>query len=140
MREIVNAVLVHQGKVLLARRSPRRKAYPGLWSFPGGHVEQGESLEEALERELREEIGIVPTSYRLLEPISDPNATDDPATYHMYVVAAWQGAPRLLDDEHTELRWFEPATAIALPDLALEEYRRLLATAIHVGESGGQSG
>jgi mutator protein MutT len=127
VRDIVNAVLVGQGKVLLARRSPRRKAYAGLWSFPGGHVEEGESLEEALGRELREEIGIVAVSCRLLERVPDPNAADDPATYHLYVIAAWEGTPELRDDEHTELRWFEPATAMALPDLALEEYRRLLA-------------
>jgi ADP-ribose pyrophosphatase YjhB (NUDIX family) len=37
--DIVNAVLLRQPRVLLARRSMARRAYPGLWSFPGGHVE-----------------------------------------------------------------------------------------------------
>lgn len=127
MRDIVNALLVERGRVLLARRSPRRKAYPGLWSFPGGHMEKGEDFEAALERELREEIGIDPIEHRLIGRIADPNAAaDDPATYHMYVVTEWRGDPRLLDHEHTELRWFEPVEAIALPDLALVEYRPLL--------------
>jgi NUDIX domain len=62
MRNIVNGLLVRQGTVLLAKRSLHRKAYPGLWSFPGGHVEENEPLLEALARELREEIGIVPTT------------------------------------------------------------------------------
>lgn len=128
MRNIVNALFVRDGKVLLARRSPRRSAYPGLWSFPGGHVEQGEALVEALVREIHEEVGVVPTSYSLLAAIADPNASNsDPATYHMYLVTAWErGEPALLGDEHTELQWFPPSAAIVLPDLALEEYRPVI--------------
>lgn len=128
MVDIVNALLIRQGQVLLAKRSPRRKAYPGLWSFPGGHVEKGESLAEALVRELREEIGVIPIDYEFLGTIADPNTTtDDPVTYHMYAVTGWRGGePTMVDDEHTELRWFNQATAISLPDLALAEYRSLL--------------
>jgi 8-oxo-dGTP diphosphatase len=129
VRHIVNALLLRGSTVLLAKRSPRRRAYPGLWSFPGGHVEQGESLPEALGRELQEEIGVVPTNYKLVGTIADPNApADAPITYHMYAVAAWRGGePTMAGDEHTELRWFGAAAAISLPDLALGEYRSLLA-------------
>jgi 8-oxo-dGTP diphosphatase len=128
MRNIVNALFVRDGTVLLARRSPHRSAYPGLWSFPGGHVEPHETLVEALVREVREEVGVVPTIFSFLVSIPDPNASDaDPATYRMYSVRAWQGRePALLGDEHTELRWFSLPIALALPDLALEEYRPLL--------------
>ena len=45
MRNIVNALLLHEDKILLARRSQHRKAYPDRWSFPGGHVETGETIE-----------------------------------------------------------------------------------------------
>lgn len=69
--DIVNAVLVRGRCVLLARRSAARKACPGLWSFPGGHVEGGEGFEQALQRELREEVGIVRADYRPLAPIVD---------------------------------------------------------------------
>ena len=128
MRQIVNAVLVREATVLLAKRSLRRKAYPGGWSFPGGHVEQGESWAEALVRELREEVGITPLNFRLLRSIDDPNTTtDDPVVYHMYLVTDWRGGePAILDAEHSELRWFTRAAAIALPDLALDDYRPLL--------------
>jgi 8-oxo-dGTP diphosphatase len=122
-RTIVNALLVRENKVLLARRSPGRKAYPDLWSFPGCHVEPNETLEQALVREAREEIGVVPISYAELARISDPNAT---VTYRMYIATRWEAEPTILDDEHIELRWFSPATAQKLPDLALTEYRPML--------------
>ena len=137
MRDIVNALLIRQGLGLLAKRSPRRKAYPNLWSFPGGHVEKGESLAKALDRELREEIGVAPIDYKLLGTIADPNtAKDDPVTYHMYAVTAWRGGePTIIDDEHTELRWFKLAAAISLADLAVAEYRPLLQGIVEIGLS-----
>jgi 8-oxo-dGTP diphosphatase len=130
MRNIVNGLLVRQGTVLLARRSLHRKAYPGLWSFPGGHVEENESLLEALARELREEIGIVPTTTASVGSIADPNSEPtDRIDYHMYAVTAWAGGePKMIGDEHTELTWFTLRNAIALPDLALEGYRALFKT------------
>jgi 8-oxo-dGTP diphosphatase len=127
MRDIVNALFTRQGTVLLARRSPQRNTYPGLWSFPGGHVEENETLAEALVRELREEVGVTPTRYRYLGTISDPNTeVADCITYHMYSITAWDGGePTMLGDEHTELAWLTLETAAGLCDLALEEYRIL---------------
>jgi 8-oxo-dGTP diphosphatase len=95
MRNIVNALFLRDGKVLLGRRSTRRSTYPDLWSFPGGHVEHGETLDEALVREIREEVGVVPTSFSLLVSIADPHASEtDPAIYHMYRVTALKGTSR----------------------------------------------
>jgi len=121
--DIVNAVLLRDAGVLLARRSAARKAYPGLWSFPGGHVEEGEDFEQALHRELREEVGIVPVEYGPLAPIIDPHVAT--TTYRMYAVTAWRGEPEILDQEHSELRWFALNAATSLPDLALDAYRPL---------------
>jgi mutator protein MutT len=123
MVDIVNAVMLHRHRVLLAKRSIGRRSYPGLWSFPGGHVEPGESLEQALHRELGEEIGIVPTNYHALAPLPDPLSAN--IAYHPFAVTAWQGEPRILDQEHSELAWFDLDIAIRLPDLALESYRCL---------------
>ena len=125
MRNVVNALLLREGSVLLARRSPHRKAYPGLWSFPGGHVEAGETLEQALTREASEEVNVAPVIYSAVARIADPNTTSEPITYHMYAVREWRGEPSIINDEHTELRWFTFEEAKALPDLALEDYRLL---------------
>ena len=125
MRNVVNALLLREGSVLLARRSPHRKAYPGLWSFPGGHVEAGETLEQALTREASEEVNVAPVIYSAVARIADPNTTSEPITYHMYAVREWSGEPCIINGEHTELRWFTFEEAKALPDLALEDYRLL---------------
>jgi hypothetical protein len=55
MRHIVSALFV--------QRSIHRAAYAGCWSFPGGHKEPGEILEETLVREVQEEVGVVPTTF-----------------------------------------------------------------------------
>jgi 8-oxo-dGTP diphosphatase len=101
-------------------------------SFPGGHQETGETLAEALVREVREEVRVMPATFRFLGTIDDPNTDDtDPATYHMYVVTAWDGGePALVGDEHSELQWFTLDEAAVLPDLALAEYRALLVGAL----------
>ncbi len=134
MRDIVNAVLLQGGRVLLARRSPQRKAYPDRWSFPGGHVEAGETLEQALLREAGEEIAIRPVTYSLLARIPDPAALA--LTYHLFRVTEWEGVPRIRDDEHTELRWFAPDAARDLPDLALHAYRSLFGALQAAGRGG----
>ena len=53
----VAVILKPSGEFLLARRPPG-KPYAGYWEFPGGKVEPGERVEQALRRELREELGI----------------------------------------------------------------------------------
>lgn len=126
MRHIVNAVFLGPQGVLLARRSAHRKAYPGLWSFPGGHVEANESLDEALVREAGEELAVVPLTFEPLMRIADPNAASEPVTYHMYLVRDWRGHPQIMDSEHSEIGWFAIADARALSDLALAEYLSLI--------------
>jgi mutator protein MutT len=57
MHLVTAAIIKREGRVLIARRSPNSKL-PGQWEFPGGKVEEGESLEKCLRRELLEELGI----------------------------------------------------------------------------------
>ena len=55
---VVGLVWNTQGELLFCKMSPDRGVFPGQWGFPGGGIEPGEQMEEALRRELREEIGI----------------------------------------------------------------------------------
>ena len=59
-KRVTCAVMIRNGRVLLARRSPGQKN-AGLWEFPGGKLEQGESIEECLIRELKEELNVEAT-------------------------------------------------------------------------------
>ncbi|HUT65723.1 MAG TPA: nucleoside triphosphatase NudI [Spirochaetota bacterium] len=55
---VVGLVWNDAGELLFCRMDPNRGVFPGEWGFPGGGMEQGETVEEALRREIREEIGI----------------------------------------------------------------------------------
>jgi 8-oxo-dGTP diphosphatase len=54
---VTAAVIIEDNKVLLTKR-PEDKKHPGFWEFPGGKIDPGESPEEALHREIREELGV----------------------------------------------------------------------------------
>ncbi len=96
-----------QGRVLLAKR-PAGKAMAGLWEFPGGKVEEGETPEAALERELGEELGIeiLPADLSLLA-----TAAHDYEDFHLhmplYICRRWRGTPQALETQ--ELAWVLPA-------------------------------
>jgi 8-oxo-dGTP diphosphatase len=57
MVQVVAAILQNEGKILVGQRKPEQ-SHPMKWEFPGGKVEPGESPEQALRRELEEELGI----------------------------------------------------------------------------------
>lgn len=60
MKEVGTAIIVRNNKIFIAQR-PEGKPLAGLWEFPGGKQEQGESIEECLKRELREELDVEAT-------------------------------------------------------------------------------
>jgi len=124
LRHYACAILLRNQRILLGKRAPHRRAYAGCWDVIGGKVEDGESLDDALHRELAEEIGIIPTRYERLSSVIDDGPLErGQATYHMYVIRSWTGAgPSMMDEEHTALEWFTIDEACILPDLALVEY------------------
>ncbi len=127
MPDIVNGLLIQDSKVLLARRSPLRRNYPGSWSFPGGHVEPGETLEQALHRELDEEIGVTAKSWKFLCNYVD-HATRPlkPVHFHFFAVEDWTGQPKNLGDEHSEIRWVDFTDVKNMPNLAFSWYGELV--------------
>ncbi len=100
------ALVDRDGRVLIARR-PEGKAMAGLWEFPGGKVDHGETPETALIRELDEELGIrVPA--RCLAPLTFASHAYE--EFHLlmplYVCRNWDGI--ITAREGQELEWVRP--------------------------------
>ena len=108
------ALIDVDGRVLIARR-PEGKAMAGLWEFPGGKVETGETPERALIRELHEELGIDVTTSCLAPVAFASHAYDD---FHLlmplYACRVWKGEPA--PREHAEIAWVRP---VRLGDYAM---------------------
>jgi len=126
MIEVVGGILIKDGRLLLGLRAPH-KSYPGCWDFLGGHLEAGESPWEALCRELTEELGTAVTAGTPLETFHFESPEEGPSVLHVFCVEAWDGEPRIADDEHLELRWFTSEAAQALSNLSSPAYRPLFA-------------
>ena len=117
MRECAAAFIVKNKKVLLGKRSETREFYPDVWDIFGGHIKPGETREEALQRELNEELGIVPTRWEFLLTVQEPNEDKyGQIKYHIYLVTDYKGeSHNLQPEEHSFIRWFEFEQAIDLP-------------------------
>ncbi|MEM8802626.1 MAG: 8-oxo-dGTP diphosphatase MutT [Pseudomonadota bacterium] len=100
------ALIDADGRVLLAQR-PEGKSMAGLWEFPGGKVEPGETPEVALIRELEEELGIN-TWESCLAPLTFASHSYD--SFHLlmplFACRKWQGAP--MSKENQKLTWVRP--------------------------------
>lgn len=111
---VVAAALIDaDGRVLLQQRPPGLPM-AGLWEFPGGKMEAGETPEDALIRELREELGI-DVSPACLAPATFASAPLGRRHLLLLLFACrkWQGQPRAL--HASALRWARPVEMHALP-------------------------
>jgi len=115
--EVVAAVFVRDGHVLACRRAPGKSA-AGRWEFPGGKVDDGESPEAALVREIQEELGISISVNAFLDRSTTPVGDNDIDLACYLVTSA--DVPRHSTD-HDELRWVPfsslPTLDWAAPDL-----------------------
>lgn len=107
------ALIDEDARVLVATR-PAKKSMAGLWEFPGGKVEPGETPEACLIRELEEELD-VRTKAACLAPLTF--ASHAYSTFHLlmplYVCRVWEGEPTPLEGQ--EIRWLRPKELFALP-------------------------
>jgi len=124
------ALINPEGRVLLAQR-PEGKAMAGLWEFPGGKIEAGETPEQALVREIEEELSI-----RLeesdLQPIQFASHTYE--SFHLlmplYICTSWEGEPRGCEGQALEWAEIDCLFDYAAPEAdlplfqALKDWRR----------------
>jgi 8-oxo-dGTP diphosphatase len=104
---VVAAALIDaDGRVLIAQR-PEGKAQAGLWEFPGGKIEPGERPEQALIRELHEELGIDVNAACLAPFVFTSHAYE---SFHLlmplYLLRRWSGTVQRR--EHAALKWVKP--------------------------------
>ena len=105
-QDVTAAVIEKDGCVLLTRRAPGRRL-AGLWEFPGGKVEPGESLEEALERELEEELAIQARIGPQLACSTHQYPGRAPMELIFFSVPEFHGVP--VNRAFEQFRWESPA-------------------------------
>ncbi|MER8475053.1 NUDIX hydrolase [Mesorhizobium sp. M1163] len=132
-RKIIPAIsvcVVRENTVLLVKRA--RPPSQGLYAFPGGKVEAGETLEQAARRELLEETGLQARNYRPLREIHiDGSGDGHPVDYRLTVFGAnYAGGEAVASDDAETAAFYTPAemTAMQLADAVFDIADDLLAT------------
>ena len=114
MLVVAVALMRGDGLVLMQRRRAGRQ-HGGLWEFPGGKVEAGESLTQAAAREIAEELGVAVLPEALAPVGFATNGTGDSSgpVILLFACDEWTGDPACLDAE--EIGWFAPDALANLP-------------------------
>lgn len=113
MNVVAVALMDADGRILLAQR-PEGKAMAGLWEFPGGKIEPGETPEAAMHRELKEELGVT-LCETCFAPVTFVSHTYE--TFHLvmllYIARRWEGIPH--PHEGQNFTWKYPKDMLQLP-------------------------
>lgn len=125
-KKVIAAVIHKDGKVLIAQRA-KNDALKGLWEFPGGKLEEGETFEQCLKRELLEELSIVAEvgSYLCTSPFYHKNTFMEMIVFH---VTSFTGNIQV--NEHQTIKWVLPKelSHFAFPEPDLLIIKILVAT------------
>lgn len=112
-REVAVGLIWRRGRLLAAQR-PEGKAHEGYWEFPGGKLEQGETPQEALTRELAEELGIGVRGCRFWKTTTHVyEEYGRHVRLYFFHVIAFAGEPCAREGQN--IRWVTPAEAAELP-------------------------
>ena len=111
---VVAAALIDGNGRVLVQRRPETGSMAGLWEFPGGKLETGETPEAGLCRELAEELGIV-VEECALSPLGFASAPlqDRHLVMLLFAASEWQGVPQPL--HASAIQWASPAQLLTLP-------------------------
>jgi 8-oxo-dGTP diphosphatase len=105
----VGAVILNrEGKFFLAKRGPKAQNEPGTWEFPGGAVDFGETLAQAVKREVKEEFGIHIKPLKAMHPIDHLIPKEKQHWIAVgYIAKLISGKPKIIEPEKcTEIGWY----------------------------------
>ncbi|HET7457466.1 MAG TPA: NUDIX domain-containing protein [Gemmatimonadaceae bacterium] len=107
---VIAAVVRRYGRLLVCQR-PAHKRHGGLWEFPGGKLEPGESVFDGARRELAEELRV---TVRTVDEVAELSVADPGSEFVIeFHAAEIDGEPRCI--EHTSLAWVTPEQLLTLP-------------------------
>lgn len=115
--DVVAGIILRDGRFLAARRSASM-SWPGFWEFPGGKVEDGESLGVALARELEEELAIAIDAFSLWK-VKEKKSTGGAIRLFFHLVTGFSGTPEPRQGQ--ELAWLTCEEAQGYSFLPLDE-------------------
>lgn len=114
---VVNSVLQYRGKVLVVQRNPKMRLYPGYWNGISGFLDDNKSLEEKVQQELKEEVGITKNQILSIRlgTVFDQEEPKYKKTWIVHPVLVKINTDQVtLDWEATNYQWIKPAEAIKL--------------------------
>ena len=124
----VCGVIVHQNKFLIVKRSETDDFLPNCWGFPGGSAEDGETISEALKREIKEEIGLdISSKHPQLIGISEEFMNEDKTERYLqlnYKIVMDTEPNMTLSSEHVAFDWAD-TTDSRLDDFLKEIIRQV---------------
>jgi 8-oxo-dGTP diphosphatase len=110
-----DAVIIREGKLLLVKRGI--EPFKGFWALPGGHLNEDESVEEALVREAHEETGLQVEPLEIVGVYSKPGRDPRGHTVTIAYLCKLVGGSLEAGDDASEVNWFP---LDSLPDLAFD--------------------
>ena len=123
LKEAAAAIITNGKNILLGKRAPAVRLYPNVWDLFGGHCEKHETPEQALVRELKEELNITVVKYSFLLTLDEmqPELYGE-YKYHIFLVTKWEGTMQNVSiQEHSQIKWFKIRDALKL-DLPHPKY------------------
>lgn len=112
----IAGILVQGDRVLLGKRLSSVPFYPALWHAPTGYLQDDETIEQALRREMSGLLGIVVQEFEFFDTVyHDDSLSSEQYIHNIYFIYRWEGEPQNLAPHlHEELGWFSAEEVVTL--------------------------